>query len=91
MARMWHAAEHPATVASSSRSQVAARLTSAAAFVTCDRPSVGVRWRPRLAVAIVTHFATQSSVRARRMLAWHVSARVAVTGAVGDTVKRLRG
>jgi hypothetical protein len=51
--------------ASSSRSQVAARAASAAARVAWERPSVDVRWRPPLAVAIVTHFVTQSFLRAR--------------------------
>ena len=45
--------------ASSSRSQVQTRTASAAASLAWDRPSVGVRWRPPLSVAIVTHFVTQ--------------------------------
>ena len=48
------------TLASSSRSQVAARATSAAARVACCRLSVRIRWRPTLSVAIVTHFVTRS-------------------------------
>jgi hypothetical protein len=47
-------------LASSSRSQVAARAASAAARVACGRPSVRVRWRPPLSVAIVTQFVTRS-------------------------------
>jgi hypothetical protein len=46
--------------ASSSRSQVAARATSAAARVACGRPSMRVRWRPPLLVAIVIRFVTRS-------------------------------
>ena len=46
--------------ASSSRSQVAVRAASAVARVACGRPSVGVRWRPPLSVAIVTQFVTRS-------------------------------
>src|SRR5690348_747408 len=46
--------------ASSSRSQVQACATSGLGRVACDRPSVGVRWRSPLAVAIVTHFVTRS-------------------------------
>ena len=45
--------------ASSSRSQVPARTASAAACLTWEAPSVGVRWRPSLPVAIVTHLVTQ--------------------------------
>jgi len=52
-------------LASSSRSQVLAGTASAAARLAWDRPSVDVRWRPLLAVAIVTHLVTQSFVRAR--------------------------
>ena len=44
--------------ASSSRSQVAAPTASAGARLTWEAPSVDVRWRPLLAVAIVTHFVT---------------------------------
>jgi len=47
-------------MALSSRSQVAARAASAVACLTCERPSVSVRWRPPLAVAILTHFVTRS-------------------------------
>jgi hypothetical protein len=46
--------------ASSSRSQVAARATSAATRVAWNRPSVLVDWRPLLSVAIVSHFVTRS-------------------------------
>jgi hypothetical protein len=46
--------------ASSSRSQVPVRPTSAVACLTCDRSSVCVRWRPPLSVAIVTHFVTRA-------------------------------
>jgi hypothetical protein len=45
--------------ASSSRSQVASLSASAAARLAWDRPSVDVRWRPPLSVAIVTHFVTR--------------------------------
>ena len=45
--------------ASSSRSQVEARTASAEARVACGGPSVDARWRPPLAVAIVTHFVTR--------------------------------
>jgi hypothetical protein len=45
--------------ASLSRSQVPAQTASAAARLAWDTPSVDVRWRPPLAVAIVTHFVTQ--------------------------------
>ena len=48
----------PAT--SSSRSQVAARTTSAVARPTWERPSVSIHWRPLLAMAIVTHLVTRS-------------------------------
>jgi hypothetical protein len=50
-------------VASSSRSQVAVRTASAAARLTWDQSSVSVRWRPPLAMAIVTHLVTQSLTR----------------------------
>jgi len=63
------------SVASSSRSQVAARTASAAAHLAWDRPSVDVRWRPLLAVAIVTHFVTQSFSRRGRPLGRARSAR----------------
>jgi hypothetical protein len=46
-------------VAPSSRSQVQTRTASAAVSLAWDRPSVGVRWRPPLSVAIVTHFVTR--------------------------------
>ncbi len=46
-------------LASSSRSQVAVLTASAAARLTWDRSSVSVRWRPLLAVAIVTHLVTR--------------------------------
>jgi len=46
-------------VASSSRSQVQAPPSSAAACLAWDRPFVGVRWRPPPSVAIVIHFVTQ--------------------------------
>ena len=45
--------------ASSSRSQVPVRATSAAACLTWEAPSVDVRWRPLLSVAIVTHLVTR--------------------------------
>jgi hypothetical protein len=45
--------------ASSSRSQVQMSAASAAACLACGRPSVDVRWRPPLSVAIVTHFVTR--------------------------------
>ena len=45
--------------ASSSRSQVQAGAASAAAYLAWDRPSVGVRWRPWLSLAIVIHFVTR--------------------------------
>lgn len=54
------------SMASSSRSQVAARSASTAAHVACGRPSVCVRWRPPLSVAIVIHFVTQSLAGAGR-------------------------
>jgi Replication initiator protein, pSAM2 len=38
--------------------------------MACSRPSVAVRQRPPLAVAIVTHFVTQSSCERGRLLAW---------------------
>ena len=45
--------------ASSSRSQVAMPTASDAACLTWELPSVSVRWRPLLAVAIVTHLVTR--------------------------------
>jgi len=54
--------------ASSSRSQVAERATSAAARVPCSRPSMCVRWRPQLSVAIVTHFVTRSPASRSRAI-----------------------
>jgi hypothetical protein len=47
------------TLASSSRSQVQTRITSAAERPTWDGLSVDVRWRPLLAVVIVTHLVTR--------------------------------
>jgi hypothetical protein len=38
--------------------------------MACSRPSVAVRQRPPLAVAIVTHFVTQSSCERGRLLTW---------------------
>jgi hypothetical protein len=60
------------SVASSSRSQVTVRTTSVVAGVACDGPCVDVRWRPPLAMAVVTRLVTQaggvhgSGVRSRR-------------------------
>ncbi len=45
--------------ASSSRSQVAVWTASAASCLTWERSSVSVRWRPPLALAIVTHLVTR--------------------------------
>jgi hypothetical protein len=45
--------------ASSSGSQIAVRAVSAAAYLTCERPSAGVRWCLPLSVAIVTHLVTR--------------------------------
>jgi hypothetical protein len=45
--------------ASSSRSQVAVSTASAASYLTWERSSVSVRWRPLLALAIVTHLVTR--------------------------------
>ena len=56
-------------LASSSRSQVLPGPTSAAAHLAWDGPSVDVRWRPPLAVAIVTHLVTQSFVCPRESFA----------------------
>ena len=53
-------------LASSSRSQVPMWAARAAARLTWARPSVSVRWRPLLAVAIVTHLVTRSLARLRR-------------------------
>ena len=50
----------PLALASSSRSQVPTRTANAVARAACGGPSVRVRWRPPLAVAIVTHLVTQS-------------------------------
>jgi hypothetical protein len=63
LARGWH--DRPPRPryrrwASSSRSQVAARATGAMAYLTWERPSVDVRWRLSLAVAIVTQLVTRS-------------------------------
>src|SRR5215471_16228617 len=46
-------------VASSSRSQVAVWTASCASSLTWQPPSVNVRWRPPLAVAIVPHLVTR--------------------------------
>jgi hypothetical protein len=46
--------------APSSRSQVTARMTSAATCLTWEASSVGVRWRPSPAMAIVTRLVTRS-------------------------------
>ena len=48
-----------ADLASSSRSQVAIRTACVAARLTWEAPSVNVRWRPSLAMAIVTHLVTR--------------------------------
>jgi len=45
--------------ASSSRSQVTAWTASAAACLAWEAPSIDVRWRPPLVIAIVTHLATR--------------------------------
>jgi len=47
-------------MASSSRSQVAVPTGSGAARLTWEPPSVNVRWRPLLVMAIVTHLVTRS-------------------------------
>jgi hypothetical protein len=49
----------PLALASSSRSQVQTQTASAVARLAWDRPSGGVRWRPSLAVVIVTHLVTR--------------------------------
>ena len=49
-------------LASSSRSQRAMRTARAAACLTWEALSVGVRWRPLLSVVIVTHLVTRSLV-----------------------------
>jgi hypothetical protein len=49
----------PQALASSSRSQVQTQTASAAARLAWDIPSVDVRWRPLLVMAIVTYFVTQ--------------------------------
>jgi hypothetical protein len=46
-------------VASSSRSQVAGSTASTSSCLTWERSSVSVRWRPLLALAIVTHLVTR--------------------------------
>ena len=46
-------------LASSSRSQVASCAASVTLRLTWEWPSVDVRWRPPLAVAIVTHLVTR--------------------------------
>jgi hypothetical protein len=48
-------------VASSSRSQVIESVGSASALLTWEPSSIGVRWRPSLATAIVTHMVTRPS------------------------------
>jgi hypothetical protein len=45
--------------ASSSRSQVLTQPARAGGGVTWGRSSIGVRWRPRLAVVIVTQLVTR--------------------------------
>jgi len=45
--------------ASSSRSQVTVRTARASACLTWVAPSVNVRWRPLLSVAIVAHLVTR--------------------------------
>jgi len=55
-------------LASSSRSQVQARTASAAACLAWDRPSVGVRQRPPLPVAIVTLSLSCQRVGRERLL-----------------------
>jgi len=45
--------------ASSSRSQVAVPTASAGPRLTWEPPSIDVRWRPLLAVAMVTHLVTR--------------------------------
>jgi hypothetical protein len=51
----------PPALASSSRSQVAMRTISAVALLTCEQPSVSVRWCPSLVLGAVTHFVTRSA------------------------------
>ena len=46
-------------MASSSRSQVVVQATCAAAYMTGERPSVSVRWRPLSSVVVVTHLVTR--------------------------------
>jgi hypothetical protein len=50
--------------ASSSRSQVAKRIVSAAARLTCGRQSIGVCQCPSLAPGAVTYFVTRSAALA---------------------------
>jgi hypothetical protein len=47
-------------LASSSRSQVLTQPARAGSGVTSGRSSIGVRWRPRLAVVIVTQLVTRT-------------------------------
>jgi hypothetical protein len=64
--------------ASSSRSQVRYGLPGAAACLTWEAPSVGIRWRPLLSVVIVTHLVTRS-----------FASRCASGCACGSTLARL--
>jgi hypothetical protein len=52
--------------ASSSRSQRKMQAARAAGGVTWGRSSIGVRWRPRLTVAIVTHLVARVLVASVR-------------------------
>ena len=56
---LWSVLVVSLSAASSSRSQVALPTASAAACPTWAELSVNVRWRPRLAMAIVTHLGTR--------------------------------
>jgi hypothetical protein len=66
--------------ASSSRSQVQTRTASTAAFLAWDGPSVGVRWRPPLSVAIVTHFVIRPFASGRERLLPHTLSKSARQG-----------
>src|SRR5262249_11458500 len=65
-----------------------AGTTSTAARLSWDRPSVSVRWRPPLSVAIVTHLVTRPLAAGRERLLPHTLSKS--VGLSSPRFKRVR-
>jgi len=64
------------------------QAASAAACLTCERPSVSVRWRPPLAVAIVTHLVArpQMTPSDQPWLSGHLAAHRVLREVIGTAL-----